>query len=193
MESTITPRQAGGAHDRGDGDDGSLDGEHPLGPTPPPAGGALVPRPDQTPEAAAEPADPPSMAEVLDLALLDRLLGAEEEKTIAAVEAAHAQTALDALAEEHERTTSELEVERQEHLASADRYRQERTARIVADAKVAELRERVAREMAIAESQKQARAEATARWLAAEREAAHALASMGWLARRRFRRAGPTG
>ena len=61
-------------------------------------------------------------------------------------------------------------------------------ARAVADAKVAELRDRVVREMALADAEKQARAEAMARSIRAERDNANALAAMGWLAKRRYRR-----
>lgn len=130
----------------------------------------------------------PSVAEAIDLALLDRLLGVQEERVTAQVEARETRHALAALNTTHDRTTGELEIERRERMVTADRYREERMARAVADAKIAELRDRVVREMTLADAEKQARSEALTRSIRAEREAANALASMGWFARRRYRR-----
>ncbi len=149
-------------------------------------GGPPTPRSDPTPERTRT--GPPSMGEVLDLELLDRLLGAQEGRVVAQAEARESKNALAALNEVHNRTTGELEVERRERMVAADRYREERMARAVADAKVAELRDRVVREMALADAEKQARAEALTRSIRAERDAANAHAVMGWLARRRYRR-----
>ncbi len=157
--------------------------------------GALVPRGDSSPaptevsETSVEPADgAPSMSEAIDLALLDRLLGVQEERVTAQVEAREAKHALSALNATHDRTTGELEIERRERMVTADRFREERMARAVADAKVAELRDRVVREMSLADAEKEARAEALARSIRAERDAANAVASMGWRARRRYRK-----
>ena len=61
--------------------------------------------------------------------------------------------------------------------------RDERSARQIADAKMAELRRQVDRELALTESEREARLAATHRSLMAEREAAAALASMSWLSR----------
>jgi hypothetical protein len=128
------------------------------------------------------------MVEAMDMALLDRLLGVQEERVSAQVEARETKHALTALNEAHNRTTGELEIERRERMVTADRYREERMARAVADAKIAELRDRVVREMSLADAEKQARSEALARSIRAERDAANAVASMGWLARRRYKR-----
>lgn len=172
---------------------------------------ALVPRPDPTEPTVAGPIDDdgsetegsamtgsgieltsadeegdPFDLEAVDLAVLDRLLVVQEERVTAMVEARETKHALAALNASHDRATGELEIERRERMIAADRYREERMARAVADAKVAELRDRVVREMSLAEAEKQALSEALARSIRAEREAATALASMGWLARRRF-------
>lgn len=130
----------------------------------------------------------PTVAEALDLELLERLLEAQEGRVGAEVQARESKNALAALNISHNRTTAELEVERRERMVTADRYREERQARAVSDAKVAELRDRILREMALAEAEKQARAEAMARGARAERDTANALASMGWRARRRYRK-----
>lgn len=132
----------------------------------------------------------PSVGEVIDLALLDRLLGAQEQRVVAESQARETRSALTALNTAHNRVTSELEIERHERMVATDRYREERLARAAADAKVTELRNRVTREMALAEAERQAKADALHRSIRAERDAANALAAMGWLARRRYRRLG---
>ncbi|MEM7324900.1 MAG: hypothetical protein AAF531_17570 [Actinomycetota bacterium] len=129
-----------------------------------------------------------SMVEALDLALLERLLEAQEGRVSAEVLAQEKKHALSALNVTHNRTTAELDVERRERMIAADRYREERMARAVADAKVAELRDRLLREMALADTEKAARTEALTRSVKAERDAANALAAMGWRARRRYRK-----
>jgi len=73
-------------------------------------------------------------------------------------------------------------------MMAADRYREERMARAVSDAKVAELRDRLLREMALADTEKAARTEALTRSVKAERDVANAVAAMGWRARRRYRK-----
>lgn len=151
--------------------------------------GALIPHRAKHEVEAPTEADAPSLADVLDVALLDRLLGAQEEKANALAKARQTEDSLTALSERNEQALSELEVVRREADLTADRLREERMARIVADAKVAELRDRVIREMTLADSEKHARVEATMRNIQAERENANAFASMGWMARRRFRRA----
>lgn len=163
-------------------------------------GHQLVPLTDTTPVASspdesieAVSTGAPSVNEVIDLALLDRLLGAQEQKTVAETQVRETRLALSTLNQNHDRTTSELEVERHERLVVTDRYREERMARAASDAKVTELRNRVTREMALAEAERQARSEALERTARAEREAANAFASMGWLARRRYRRRSTNG
>ena len=73
-------------------------------------------------------------------------------------------------------------------MVTADRYREERLARAVADAKVLELRDRVMREMALAEMEKEAKADATARRVRAERDWADAMALLSPRARRKYRK-----
>jgi hypothetical protein len=170
----------------------AVDGAEPGAPYPDhgPGTGALVPRGTTSPEADDRPRGDgvPSVSEVVDLALLDRLLGAQEHRVVAESQVREARNALAALNQTHNRITSELEVERHERMVVTDRYREERLARAASDAKVTELRNRVTREMALAEAERQAKAEALSRSSRAERDAANALASMGWLARRRYRR-----
>lgn len=127
-----------------------------------------------------------TVAEIVDGALLNRLLGAHEERAEAEARARESQRAMEALAAGRQRIVRELAEERFERQRTVDRLRDERSARMVADAKMAELRARVEREETMAESERQARMDATRRSIEAEREAAAALASMGWLARRRF-------
>ena len=129
-----------------------------------------------------------TLAKAFDLTLLDRLLRSHEDRVAAQVKEQEARHALAALNDAHNRATGELEVERRERMATAERFREERRARSVADAKVAELRDRVVREMALADAEKQARTEAMSRSMQAEREAANAVALLGWRARRRFRK-----
>jgi len=80
----------------------------------------------------------------------------------------------------------ELAEERYERQRVNDRFRDERTARLMTDAKLAELRARLDYETAAAERERIGRLEANRRIVQAEREAAAALASMGWLARRKL-------
>ncbi len=129
-----------------------------------------------------------ALAEIIDAALLDRLLGAHEEKAEAVANTRSVTKNLAETKDAHKRTTEMLEIERRERNIALDRFRQEQTARYVADAKVAELRDRLVRDMATLDGEKQARVDATRRSLKAEREAATAMASMGWVSRRRFRR-----
>ena len=142
---------------------------------------------DNTPVASG-PDAVQSMVEALDLALLERLLEAQEGRVSAEVLSQENKHALAALNVTHNRATAELEVERRERMMAADRYREERMARAVSDAKVAELRDRLVREMALADTEKAARTEALTRSVKAERDAATAVAAMGWRARRRYRK-----
>ncbi len=127
-----------------------------------------------------------TVAEIVDGALLNRLLGAHEERAEAEARARESQRAMTAMAAGQQRMVRELAEERYERQQTVDRLRDERSARLVTDAKMAELRARVDREQAVAENERRARLAATRRSIEAEREAAAALASMGWLARRRF-------
>ncbi len=146
--------------------------------------GAIIPS-----SSPLEPAPRPDTSiEGLDLALLDRLLASHEERVTAEVKEQEARHALAALNDRHNQVTGELDVERRERMATAERYREERRSRAVADAKVAELRDRVMREMALADAEKQAREAALDRSMRAERDAANAVALLGWRARRRYRK-----
>lgn len=164
--------------------------------------GALVPHRSSSPEptggtdgqelspANADGGGQVSTTEAIDLALLERLLASHEDRVAAQVREQEARHALAALNEAHNRTTGELDIERRERMAVAERYREERRARAAADAKVAELRNRVAREMELAEAEKAEKAAALNRSIEAERDAANAVALLGWRARRRYRKIG---
>ncbi len=153
-------------------------------------GQALVPHNDRqhdpSPRIYEQTTEEITVAEIVDGALLNRLLGAHEERAEAEARARESQRAMTAMAAGQQRMVRELAEERFERQRTVDRLRDERSARMVTDAKMAELRARVEREQAIAESERQARLDATRRSIEVEREAAAALASMGWLARRRF-------
>ncbi|MDH3303199.1 MAG: hypothetical protein OES24_22070 [Acidimicrobiia bacterium] len=129
-----------------------------------------------------------TVAEIIDGALLSRLLGAHEERAEAEARARESQRAMTAMAEGQQRMVRELAEERYERQRVNDRFRDERNARLIADAKLAELRARVEHEAAVVERERQARLEANRRIAEAERQAAAAVASMSWLARRRLQR-----
>lgn len=153
-------------------------------------GRELIHRPDTAHDLTArvyeQSTEEITVAEIVDGALLNRLLGAHEERAEAEARARESQRAMTAMAAGQQRMVRELAEERYERQQTVDRLRDERSARMVTDAKLAELRGRVEREQAVAEQERRARVAATRRSIEAEREAAAALASMGWLARRRF-------
>lgn len=129
-----------------------------------------------------------ALAQIVDAALLDRLLGAHEEKAEAIARSREIEETLSAANEAQVRTTEMLEIERRERTVAIDRLREEQRARHVADAKVAELRDRLQREMNNYDLERRARNEAADRSRQAEKDAATAVAAMGWLSRRRYRR-----
>lgn len=133
--------------------------------------------------------DAPSMAEVLDLALLDRLLGVQEQVAYAVADAERAEADVETLLAEKTDLSCRLEVERSERLALNDQLRDEQLARVAAEARVAELKSRVARETEIADAERAAAGYANTRGLRRERETAIATASMSRRARRKFQRA----
>lgn len=129
-----------------------------------------------------------TVAEIIDGALLSRLLGAHEDRAEANARARESQRAMTAMAAGQQRMVRELAEERYERQRVNDRFRDERNARMVADAKLAEVRARLDHETAMVEKERQARLDANRRIAEAEREAAAALASMSWLARRKLQR-----
>jgi len=150
----------------------------------------LVHRPDDGHDVTAriyeQSTEEITVAEIVDGALLNRLLGAHEERAEAEARARESQRAMTTMAAGQQRMVRELAEERYERQQTVDRPRDERSARLITDAKMAELRARIEREQSLAENERRARLAATRRSIEAEREAAAALASMGWLARRRF-------
>jgi len=129
-----------------------------------------------------------TVAEIIDSALLTRLLGAQDERADAEARARESQRAMAAMAEGRQRVVRELAEERYERQRTSDRLRDERTARMVTDGKMAEMRARLEREQAVADTERRARTAATRRSIEAEREAAAALAALGWWGRRRLER-----
>lgn len=130
----------------------------------------------------------PALSEILNEDLLDRLLGAHEDKATAQARVRETERALTSLTASHRHVSMQLSEERKEREILADRLREERNARLQSDAKVAELHQRVARETAIAEAEQRARQAATDRSIKAERDTATALGSMGVVSRRKYER-----
>ncbi len=130
----------------------------------------------------------PALSEILNEDLLDRLLGAHEDKATAQARVRETERALTSLTASHRHVSMQLSEERKEREIMAERLREERNARLQSDAKVAELHQRVARETAIAESEQRARQAATDRSIKAERDTATALGSMGLVSRRKYER-----
>jgi len=130
----------------------------------------------------------PTLADVLNEDLLTRLLGAHEDKATAQARVRETERALTSLTASHRHVSMQLSEERKEREILAERLREERSARLVADAKLVEVNQRVAREMAISGSEQQARHVAADRTIRAEREAAAALESLGPISRHRYNR-----
>ncbi len=128
----------------------------------------------------------PSLADVLDTALLEKLLGAKDAETQALVVAERQRTEYESLA------ARQLEVERRYEVAEvqrkqlAERLHDEALARAIADARVTELRDQLQREITYAEAERYERRQALARETLALSEAAETRASLGWRARRRL-------
>jgi hypothetical protein len=139
-------------------------------------------------EAAVEGQGAPSLADVLDTALLEKLLGAHEEKTKALVQAERQRTEYEALA------ARQLDVERRfedvdsQRVELAERLHSESVARAIADARVTELRDQLQREITYAEAERYERRQALARETKAAAEMADAKARLGWWARRKLNR-----
>jgi|GEM_PF-5759250 len=127
-----------------------------------------------------------SVAEVIDMALLDRLLSIQEAKTVASCRAEQAEYALEAAQTHYSSVEEELSIERKERTTTSERLREERLARKIADVKIAELNEQLIRETTIAEAERKERIAATNRTMSAEQKASYAVASMSWLAKRKY-------
>lgn len=140
-----------------------------------------------TPDAAVLDG-PPQLSEVLDLALLDRLLGAKEEAVEMRVHSERNLQELENVMASRRELAEELSATRDRLSRTSEQYQLEQGARAVAEAQVSELRDRVSREAELAEVERAGRAEAAATALVREREAARAAASLGWWSRRKYRR-----
>jgi len=130
-----------------------------------------------------------SPGEIIDMALLDRLLAIQEAKTESSCRAEQAEYALEAAKTHYSSLEEELTVEKKERSTAAERLREERLARKIADVKIAELNEQLIRETTIAESERKERIAASDRTMNAEQKTSYAVASMSWLARRRYLKA----
>lgn len=142
--------------------------------------------------ATNQPVPPPehrSASEIVDTELLDRLLAVQEAKTEAMCRAEQSEYALEAAKTHYSALEEELNVERKERSMAAEKLREERLARKVADVKIAELNEQLVRETAISEAERHERISSTNRTLEAEQKATYAFASMGWWGRRRYLKA----
>ncbi|MGI9608753.1 MAG: hypothetical protein ACR2NL_00510 [Acidimicrobiia bacterium] len=131
-----------------------------------------------------------TLAEVLDTALLERLLGAKEAETTALVKAERHRTEYESLAARQldvERRYAE-EIDRAANLAQ--QLRDEAVARAVADTRVKELRDQLQREITYTEAERYERRQAVVRETQAAAEAARTRAAMGWWSRRRLRASG---
>lgn len=142
-------------------------------------------------EAAIEPVESaaPTLSDVLDTALLEKLLGAKEAETVALVKAERQRSEYDALA------ARQLEIEQRyadadlQRSALAEQLHKEALARAISDARVTELRDQLQREITYAEAERYERRQALARETKATAEAAEIRAALGWRARRKLRRA----
>ena len=142
-------------------------------------------------EGAVEPTEvsAPTLSDVLDTALLEKLLGAKEAETVALVKAERQRSEYDALA------ARQLEVEQRyadadlQRTALADQLHNEALARAISDARVTELRDQLQREITYAEAERYERRQALARETKAAAEAAEIRAALGWWGRRKLRRA----
>lgn len=130
----------------------------------------------------------PSFAEALDLALLDRLLGVQEQAVLAVADAERAEADVERFSTQHRQAEADLAAERQQRADAEERLHAEQLARVSAESRAAELEMRVRREEALAREERAAASYANMRSLRREREAALATANMSWRGRRRYRR-----
>lgn len=144
-------------------------------------------------EAQSEPQEAdasgaPSFAEALDLALLDRLLGVQEQAALAVADAERAEADVERFSDQHRQVEADLAAERVQRADAEERFHAEQLARVSAESRAAELEMRVRREEALAREERAAASYANMRSLRREREAALATANMSWRGRRRYRR-----
>ena len=140
------------------------------------------------PSSGAPLNDAPTFSDVLDTALLEKLLGAKEAETVALVQAERHRSEYDALAArqlEVERRYADVDLQRSD---LADRLQSEALARAISDARVTELRDQLQREVTYAEAERYERRQALARETKAAIEAAEIRAALGWWGRRKLGR-----
>ncbi|MBT8241861.1 MAG: hypothetical protein KJN63_11600, partial [Acidimicrobiia bacterium] len=130
-----------------------------------------------------------SLAEVLDTALLERLLGAKDAETKALVNAERQRAVYESLAARQLEVEQRFTEEAERSAELARQLRDEAVARAVADARVTELRNQLQREITYSESERYERRQALAREASAVADAARTEAVLGWWSRRRLKAA----
>lgn len=151
----------------------------------------IVPKASVEIEAAGEIPTMPTLAEVVDAAFLETLLGAKASESEALVSAERHRVEYDSLAARQMELELRLSTTDDERRVLAERLHNEALARAIADARVTELRDQLQREIAYAEAERYERRQAVAREALAAMKAAEAESVMGRRARRRLARRSP--
>lgn len=139
-------------------------------------------------EAIGETLPTPTLAEVVDAAFLETLLGAKASESAALVTAERHRVEFDSLAARQMELELRLSTTDDERRVLAERLHNETLARAIADARVTELRDQLQREIAYAEAERYERRQAIAREALATMKASEAASVMGRRARRRLAR-----
>lgn len=151
----------------------------------------MVPKASVEIELAGEIPAAPTLAEVVDAAFLETLLGAKASESEALVAAERHRVEYDSLAARQMELELRLSTTDDERRVLAERLHNETLARAIADARVTELRDQLQREIAYAEAERYERRQAVAREALAAMRAAEAESVMGRRARRRLARRSP--
>ncbi len=148
----------------------------------------MVPKASVEIESAGEIPAAPTLAEVVDAAFLETLLGAKASESEALVAAERHRVEYDSLAARQMELELRLSTTDDERRVLAERLHNETLARAIADARVTELRDQLQREIAYAEAERYERRQAIAREALATMKASEAASVMGRRARRRLAR-----
>lgn len=151
----------------------------------------MVPKASVEIESAGEMPATPTLAEVVDAAFLETLLGAKASESEALVAAERHRVEYDSLAARQMELELRLSTTDDERRVLAERLHNETLARAIADARVTELRDQLQREIAYAEAERYERRQAVAREALAAMKAAETESVMGRRARRRLARRSP--
>lgn len=142
-------------------------------------------------ESSRESPVAPTLAEVVDAAFLETLLGAKASESEALVIAERHRVEYDSLAARQMELELRLSSIDDERRVLAERLHNETLARSIADARVTELRDQLQREITYAEAERYERRQAVAREALAALRAAEAESVMSRRARRRLARRSP--